>query len=391
MSPYLQKKLQEVYLNFHRGDYKKVRDFFSKSFKQVKNNPETLHQFAQILLDMKQIDLSIQYSEAALKNNDIPEFMNTLGLAYKDKKEYEKARHYFEKSLELKSDFVPAHNNLADVFQDTHDYEESLKCYNHALKNRPDSQYTMAHRGVLYLKMNDPRAALNDFNKVLALSPFDIFCLGHKAIALTELGMVDEERELINFEELIYQNILPTKELNEKIESYIKGHHSITKNPDGVSTTKGLQTMGNLFLDDSKIIQEIKSHVQNEVSQYIKKLPHNNHPHIQSIPKQLDMVAWGVSLEEQGYQAPHIHFGGWVSGVYYVNAPTNQDDPENLGWIRFGQGPKELYKNNKPLEKLICPEDSMIVLFPSFFWHHTIPFKTEKQRVSLAFDGIPIA
>ncbi len=37
---------------------------------------------------------------------------------------------------------------------------------------------------------------------------------------------------------------------------------------------------------------------------------------------------------------------------------------------------------------VIRPETGLLVLFPSFFWHRTIPFQGGGKRISIAFDLI---
>jgi hypothetical protein len=34
----------------------------------------------------------------------------------------------------------------------------------------------------------------------------------------------------------------------------------------------------------------------------------------------------------------------------------------------------------------IKPREGMIVLFPSYFYHRTIPFESAEERITLAFD-----
>jgi hypothetical protein len=31
----------------------------------------------------------------------------------------------------------------------------------------------------------------------------------------------------------------------------------------------------------------------------------------------------------------------------------------------------------------------MLVLFPSYFWHGTIPFQSPQPRLTVAFDAVP--
>ncbi len=39
--------------------------------------------------------------------------------------------------------------------------------------------------------------------------------------------------------------------------------------------------------------------------------------------------------------------------------------------------------------KLFQPEEGLMFLFPSYFYHGTTPIETEEQRISMAFDVIP--
>ena len=38
--------------------------------------------------------------------------------------------------------------------------------------------------------------------------------------------------------------------------------------------------------------------------------------------------------------------------------------------------------------KLVRPQEGTLLLFPSYFWHRTIPFDSAEQRISIAFDLI---
>ena len=43
----------------------------------------------------------------------------------------------------------------------------------------------------------------------------------------------------------------------------------------------------------------------------------------------------------------------------------------------------------QPNVETIRPEEGMLVLFPSYFYHRTIPFESAQQRICIAFDAIP--
>ena len=42
-----------------------------------------------------------------------------------------------------------------------------------------------------------------------------------------------------------------------------------------------------------------------------------------------------------------------------------------------------------PAQHAVRPEPGMLVLFPSYFWHGTVPFRSEQARMTVAFDAVP--
>jgi hypothetical protein len=37
----------------------------------------------------------------------------------------------------------------------------------------------------------------------------------------------------------------------------------------------------------------------------------------------------------------------------------------------------------------VRPEEGVLVLFPSYFWHGTVPFRSSEARLTVAFDAVP--
>jgi len=40
-------------------------------------------------------------------------------------------------------------------------------------------------------------------------------------------------------------------------------------------------------------------------------------------------------------------------------------------------------------EYSVRPSVGLLVLFPSYFWHGTVPFRSHQARLSVAFDAVP--
>lgn len=118
-----------------------------------------------------------------------------------------------------------------------------------------------------------------------------------------------------------------------------------------------------------------------------------SHPFRHAAPEDFRLYSWGVILKERGYQAPHFHPHGWLSGVYYIEVPPGitEADPQRAGWIEFGRGDERWNRKTTamPVTQL-RPEEGLLVTFPSFFWHSTRPLQTDRARISYAFDAIPL-
>ena len=95
-------------------------------------------------------------------------------------------------------------------------------------------------------------------------------------------------------------------------------------------------------------------------------------------------------MEGQGYQIPHIHPAAWLSGVYYARVPDfiAEGAAEQAGWIEFGRPPDHFHNRCRPETRAIRPQEGLMILFPSYFYHRTIPFRDSGVRVSIAFDLI---
>jgi uncharacterized protein (TIGR02466 family) len=84
-----------------------------------------------------------------------------------------------------------------------------------------------------------------------------------------------------------------------------------------------------------------------------------------------------------------MHPLGWISGVYYVQTPDDvRNTKSNAGNLLFGVAPERFKQVNAPA-RYHTPEEGQLVLFPSWFWHQTMPFSAASERISIAFDVMP--
>lgn len=99
--------------------------------------------------------------------------------------------------------------------------------------------------------------------------------------------------------------------------------------------------------------------------------------------------AWSVRLRGRGYHTDHVHPEGWLSSAFYVDLPKGTPgSAEREGWTQFGR-PGVRTRPELAAERLVEPEPGMLVLFPSYMWHGTVPFTGDDHRLTIAFDLLP--
>ncbi len=100
--------------------------------------------------------------------------------------------------------------------------------------------------------------------------------------------------------------------------------------------------------------------------------------------------AWSVRLRAGGFHTDHIHPEGWLSSACYIALPPSgaAERARREAWIKFGQ-PGVPTLPALEAEHFVEPEPGMLVLFPSYMWHGTVPFDTDSPRLSVAFDLLP--
>jgi len=98
--------------------------------------------------------------------------------------------------------------------------------------------------------------------------------------------------------------------------------------------------------------------------------------------------SWSVRLRSNGRHTNHVHPQGWISSAFYVSLPQRaQGEPEDAGWFTLGSPDDRLGLELEPWRK-IQPREGQLVLFPSWMWHGTVPFR-DGERLTVAFDVAP--
>ena len=327
---------------------------------------------------------------------------NAMGDFYENKKEKLNALSFYKKALMLEpaqSAPLVAIGNIMqnpDIYSDE-DNPKILEVYKRAVTNQPQFLPALNNCAAIQLKMLLPDEALNTINNVLSFSPNNIRANAYKTIILQSLGKESEADELIGFGKLIQttelqlntsnQNLMA---FNEKLKKVILKHPNLTSDWDPAKRAiRGGAVVPRLFDYNHPILKKLEVAIVNAVGNYTTNLQNKeNHPFLGFKPTRYTIDIWANVLGPNHHQSSHIHNQGWMSGVYYVSLPENSvEDNPYAGWLEFnrpGYGLPAL-GGEKNIER-IAPKAGMIVMFPSYVWHGTIPFTSQDTRISIAFD-----
>ena len=143
-----------------------------------------------------------------------------------------------------------------------------------------------------------------------------------------------------------------------------------------------------LFVNPTQHIRQLEEIIKKEIRAYYTQLKSQDCLFMSLWPKALNLSGWFVRLLSQGYQGPHMHPSGWLSGVVYLKVP--KFDEKDEGAIKFGiHGYDYPIVGNPTVEVIHQPKRGDIALFPSSLFHQTVPFNKDSERMVVAFDLLP--
>jgi len=247
------------------------------------------------------------------------------------------------------------------------------------------------------LKAGEHNDARRKLREALALAPHDQITLALLTTAMRELDdseydrLVDHGRYVREFEIAPPMGFPDVESFNRSLAHELEKLHAAFLAPIDQTLMHGTQTPGSLFAKHSKPVELLREQIRAAVAEYIKDLPDGaDHPLLERKSSEFSFAgSWSCRLRSSGYHTNHVHDQGWISSAYYVSLPdevaSGDNDHGHLKFAesRFGLGAKDR------ATRIVKPAVGKLVLFPSYFWHGTVPFQSPNMRLSVAFDVTP--
>jgi tetratricopeptide (TPR) repeat protein len=278
-------------------------------------------------------------------------------------------------------------------------YDEALSAFD-ALLARHDQD------GELYGCAAQAALLGGDAAKAVALCERAVAIDPHDQVALSTMGtawrlMEDERDEQLNgYDRLIQSFELEApdgfssmEDFNAELNAWLDSVHPKTREYLNQSLRGGTQTPDQIFGRGHDLVEKIRTRIDQAVARYITGLKEDDsHPFLARRARDFSYSgSWSSRLRDCGFHVNHIHPQGWISSCYYVAVPKAVEDvAERQGWIKFGE-PAFKVTLKDPIRRAIQPRPGRLVLFPSYMWHGTVPFRDAQARTTIAFDVVPKA
>lgn len=317
-----------------------------------------------------------------------------LGTLHEARGELAEAATAYEAAIAIVPQETAPRLQYANVLYKLDRFGEAADAYGDLLRRQPAMTEAHGNLAKALWAQGDASGALAACDAGLRSRPGDTAILAFKAVMLRESGNPAGARALVDHERFLKPvRIGPPPEFadvtafNAALSAFVLQHPTLVHEARNHATKDGKHT-GDLLLGPKGPIAALERIVGDAVSQYLRELPADAaHPFVANRPQHWKTSIWAVVMEGQGYQVPHIHPQAWLSGVYYARVPAFMAvAADQGGWIEFGMPLPEFGCKTRPEVRLVRPEEGLMLLFPAYFHHRTLPFQSTETRISLAFD-----
>ena len=309
----------------------------------------------------------------------------------------EQAERLLRRAIEHAPERADLRNGLARALAAQKRYAEGIEVLKAAVDLEPWSVDHRRDLAIVLLQDHQPKAARDVLESALLDAPADQLLLAHLAVAQRELGdsklawLVDLDRCVRVFDLPPPRGFQDMDAFNAALAPELLSLHTAKMEPLRQSLRGGTQTMGRLFGSGLRHVELLRERIAEAIAEYIKDLdPEPGHPFLARKANEISFNgSWSCRLQSGGFHQNHVHANGWISSAYYVSLPEAvHDEDARQGWLKFGESNLALGDSDRA-ERMIRPVVGRLVLFPSYFWHGTVPFSSEQTRLTIAFDAVP--
>ncbi len=197
--------------------------------------------------------------------------------------------------------------------------------------------------------------------------------------------------QLLDLDRLVQVHDMPAelwRSLHRPLIEVLTAMHDQSGAPLDLSVRGGSQTLRSLLRSSSPAIVRLRRFFCEALAEYQATQLAEPHRWLGgSLSGEPFLVGcWSVRLAPGGFHVNHLHSEGVVSSAFYVSVPE-LNDPDDPHTGELGFGAPRFSVPGVGAKRWVRPQPGRLVLFPSWLWHGTRPFKGENPRMTVAFDA----
>ena len=275
----------------------------------------------------------------------------------------------------------------------------ALNLAERAMRAQPNNPTARKLLCAAYLGVGDAAAAIAECAILLMATPDDQYLI---AMQTTALRLLKDSRyeELCDYDKMVLSTSLETPAGWPDLSSFLTeltSRLNALHNPHGhrllyQSLRQGTETTQDLSRSQDPVIQALFNVFAAPIARYREHIGQGEDAlRRRNRGASRYNGSWSVRLHSAGYHTSHVHPRGWISSACYIQLPDSmRAGHTGEGSLSFG-APGMITTPSLPAELSVRPEIGLLVLFPSYFWHGTLPFQSEQPRLTVAFDVVPDA
>ena len=314
------------------------------------------------------------------------------------------AAQAYRRALQALPQAAGLHDGLALCLVRMGDVDAGLAAHARAVALAPEDGELHTHHAASLLVAGRPEAALAAAETACSRAPHHQYAQALRALAWRLLGnpraaWADAPQRLIQTYDLeAPPGYASMTAFNTELAAALLLLHADRQAPIDQTLRGGTQTLGNIFDQGHPLVDALKARITQAVQRYVDDLPDDHgHPFLarraQATQGWRYTDSWSSRLRSRGFHTDHVHPHGWLSSTYYVSVPQACANAQaRQGWLRFGRPDLPLpgIDLDSLVQREVQPVPGRLALFPSMAWHGTRPFEDEADRLTIAFDVMPM-
>lgn len=307
---------------------------------------------------------------------------------------FDDAKAGFEKGIAAGANNIVGHDGLGRALARLGDFDAAIAAHERAVEIEPDNGAAWSNFAETLLRAGDAARALTASETSLIHLPANPQAVALGGLAMRKLGdpreaaINDYARLVQTFDLEAPDGFADMESFNRALNEALDPLHAVGREYLDQTLRGGTQTIEDLFATNHPLIVGLRERFDDAVNAYIARMKEDaEHPLFSRKTEGFGYAgAWTTRLRDGGYHLNHVH-RGWISSAYYVALPECGGEE---GWLKFGEPPFDM-GFDAPARRMIEPKVGRLVLFPSYMWHGTVPFRSSQTRTTIAFDILPRA